>query len=92
MDVAAVQACFRVGGRVQGVGFRAWTRAQALSLGLHGSARNLDDGDVEVVVAGEAAMIDALADRLRQGPPAARVDRLERRTHAGVVGAGFMTG
>ena len=43
------QACWRVEGRVQGVGFRAWTRAQALALGLHGWARNLPGGEVEVV-------------------------------------------
>ena len=39
----------RVSGRVQGVGFRWWTRARALELGLAGSATNLPDGRVEVV-------------------------------------------
>ena len=37
-----------VSGLVQGVGFRWWTRAQALELGLTGHARNTDDGRVEV--------------------------------------------
>ena len=86
------QAAFRVGGRVQGVGFRAWTRVQARALNLAGSARNLADGDVEVIVDGEADAIDMLATRLREGPPAARVVRLERRVHAGVVGEGFLIG
>ena len=92
MDAGGVQAGFVVGGRVQGVGFRAWTRAQALSLGLHGWARNLDDGDVEVVVAGAAAMVDALAERLLEGPPSARVERLVRLPHEGDIGAGFLIG
>ena len=37
-----------VSGRVQGVGFRWWTRAQALALGLTGHAFNTADGRVEV--------------------------------------------
>ena len=86
------RVAFRVGGRVQGVGFRAWTRVQARSLGLAGSARNLDDGDVEVIVDGASDAIDELASRLRQGPPAARVARLECLPHAGPVGDGFLIG
>lgn len=86
------QACFRVGGRVQGVGFRAWTRAHARALGLDGSARNLADGDVEVIVGGPAEAIDALAALLRQGPPGSRVDRLVQAPHAGPVAAGFLIG
>jgi len=86
------QAAFRVGGRVQGVGFRAWTHVQARALGLAGSARNLADGDVEVIVDGAPEAIDELAARLRQGPPAARVARLERQAYAGPVADGFLIG
>lgn len=86
------QACWRVEGRVQGVGFRAWTRAQALALGLHGWARNLPGGEVEVVAAGAQAALDTLAARLLQGPALARVDRLERQAHDVPVPAGFLTG
>ncbi len=51
-----------VKGRVQGVGFRWWTRARALELGLAGSATNLADGRVEVVAEGpEQACRDLLA-------------------------------
>lgn len=69
---------FLVSGRVQGVFFRASTRTQALRLGLTGHARNLPDGAVEVVASGEPAALDALADWLRQGPPAARVQAVTR--------------
>lgn len=71
-------ARFLVEGRVQGVYFRASTREQARALGLRGYARNLSGGGVEVLAAGEAAAIDALAAWLRSGPPAARVEALER--------------
>jgi acylphosphatase len=71
-------ARFVVGGRVQGVFFRAGTREQAQRLGLRGAARNRADGRVDVLAVGDAAAIDALAAWLRQGPPQARVDELER--------------
>ena len=71
-------ARFLVGGKVQGVWFRASTREQALALGLRGVAKNLDDGRVEVLAVGDAGAIDALATWLQHGPPLARVDRVER--------------
>lgn len=71
-------ARFRVEGRVQGVGFRAATRAQALALGLRGHARNLVDGGVEVLAVGGEGAVEALAQWLEDGPPAARVQHLAR--------------
>ena len=71
-------ARFVVSGHVQGVYFRASTQAQARQLGLRGQVRNLPDGRVEVVAAGPADAIDALAAWLAIGPDAARVDRVER--------------
>jgi acylphosphatase len=56
-----------VAGRVQGVGFRWWTRARALELGLVGTATNLDDGRVEVVAEGPRPACEALLAALR-GP------------------------
>jgi acylphosphatase len=58
-----------VQGRVQGVGFRWWTRARALELGLTGSATNLTDGRVQVVAEGPREALDALVTLLR-GPEA----------------------
>lgn len=71
-------ARFIVSGNVQGVFFRASTRTEALSLGLRGWAKNLSDGRVEVVAAGEARALDALAQWLEDGPPSARVDAVVR--------------
>jgi acylphosphatase len=82
-------ARFLVGGKVQGVFFRASTREQALRLDLSGSARNLSDGRVEVIVAGEADAIDALGRWLRQGPPSAEVAEVVRSACDETVTAGF---
>lgn len=71
-------ARFVVAGKVQGVFFRASAREQALRLGLRGHAKNLADGRVEVLAAGEAESIEALARWLAQGPPMARVERVVR--------------
>ena len=71
---------FLVRGRVQGVFFRASTRTQAERLGLRGHALNLPDGRVEVLAVGPGAAVDELADWLRQGPPAARVDAIDVET------------
>lgn len=64
----------RVRGRVQGVWFRGWTRAQARELGLAGFARNLPDGSVEVLAQGARAGVEALRAACQKGPPSARVD------------------
>src|ERR1019366_10690502 len=48
-----------VRGRVQGVGFRWWTRARALELGLAGFARNMDDGRVEICAQGPVEAVEA---------------------------------
>lgn len=73
-------ARFLVTGRVQGVFYRASTRARALQLGLAGHARNLADGSVEVVVSGTPGDLVELEEWLRRGPPAARVDSVTRET------------
>lgn len=65
-----------VEGRVQGVWFRGSTQQQALTMGLSGYAKNLDDGNVEVIVTGDSTQVDALCQWLRQGPSGARVDTL----------------
>lgn len=63
-----------VKGRVQGVGFRWWTRARALELGLRGTATNLADGRVEVVAEGPREALEQLLDLLRGGTTPGRVD------------------
>ncbi len=68
----------RVSGRVQGVGFRWFTRQAAQDLGgLTGRVRNLPDGRVEVEVAGDPERLEAFRGRLLQGPAGAWVAGLE---------------
>ena len=75
------QAAFSIRGRVQGVGFRWWTRKTAESMGLAGSVKNLRDGTVEVHVRGPAERVGRFREKLEQGPRSARVDAV-RETEA----------
>ena len=71
-------ARFHVGGKVQGVWYRASAREQAVRLGLRGYARNLDDGRVEVLAIGGDDAIAALEKWLWEGPRLARVTEVVR--------------
>lgn len=74
-----MQRHYIIHGRVQGVFFRDSTRRKALELGVRGWVRNRPGGTVEVMAAGEEAAVDALERWIREGgPPAARVERVER--------------
>lgn len=71
---------FVVRGRVQGVGFRWWTRREAQALELTGTVCNRADGSVEVVARGSARALRDLEARLQEGPVAARVDSVDAET------------
>ena len=81
-----------VSGRVQGVGYRAWTAAKADELGLAGWVRNLRDGRVEAIFAGPADVVARMVDACRGGPRLARVDALEvAEARDDALGLGFQT-
>lgn len=63
-----------VSGRVQGVGYRAWTEATARTAGLDGWVRNRRDGRVEAVFSGPAGEVARMIEACRKGPRLARVD------------------
>ncbi len=67
---------FLVQGRVQGVGFRWFVHREASELSLRGWVRNTEDGDVEVMVAGDDENLAELRSSLRKGPRGSRVDRV----------------
>ena len=69
---------FTVSGRVQGVGFRWFVMREATRLDLAGYVRNLPDGTVEVVAQGSVAALATLESALRHGPPAARVQGVDK--------------
>lgn len=84
-------AKFIVSGRVQGVFFRASTRAEAVRLGLTGYAKNLPDGSVEVLACGEDSALEALQRWLHIGPPVARVESVRRFPVEASAPGGFST-
>ncbi|MEP6916368.1 MAG: acylphosphatase [Acidobacteriota bacterium] len=65
---------FLIGGRVQGVGFRMFASARAAAEGVHGHARNLEDGRIEVLAEGDEESVDRIEMALRRGPSGAHVD------------------
>jgi acylphosphatase len=68
---------FVVTGRVQGVGFRWFVRAEARPLGLTGWVRNREDGAVEGEVEGRDDAVEALVPCLEVGPASAIVTNVE---------------
>jgi len=69
---------FLVSGRVQGVGYRLFAVRAARGLGITGFARNLDNGQVEVVGQGSEEDLRRFEALLRQGPRGGRVETIER--------------
>jgi acylphosphatase len=78
-ETGLVRLTAYAGGRVQGVGFRAWVRMKATGLGLAGTATNLDDGQVEVIAEGPARAVRALLAELTGGDAPGRVTRVTQR-------------
>lgn len=66
-----------VSGRVQGVYFRFFTQKTAKKLEVKGSARNLDDGRVEVIAQADSIIIDKFIQWCHKGPVTSRVDFVE---------------
>ena len=80
-----MQRYILISGVVQGVGFRHFTRQNAMRLGVRGYAKNLPNGKVEVVAEGDKATLDEFVKILWKGPPASRVEdvKVEARPHSG---------
>jgi acylphosphatase len=75
-----------VHGRVQGVFFRDSCRQRAELSQVTGWVRNEPDGTVGALFEGPAQAVDAMVTWCRQGPPRARVDRVDV-TEAGPTGS-----
>ena len=83
-----------VGGRVQGVFYRATAAHRARELGIHGHARNLPDGRVEVLACGEEASVSTFVQWLWVGSSASWVTSVEvsdAATEAANIRRGFRT-
>ena len=66
-------------GRVQGIGYRAWTEYTALERGLQGWVRNRRDGSVEALFVGSPDAVAAMIAACHQGPRGSRVDGIDQR-------------
>lgn len=64
-------------GKVQGVGFRAFTRKQAEKLDLAGWVKNMSDGTVRCVVQGPEKDLQDFAEKLKSGPYFADVQDID---------------
>jgi acylphosphatase len=67
----------RISGRVQGVGYRDWTRRKARDLALSGWVRNLASGEVEALFSGSPQAVDSMLAACRRGPQLARVTEVK---------------
>ena len=74
--MSGVFAHVEVTGRVQGVGFREFTRTIAQRLGIAGWVRNRDDGCVELAASGNASQIETLLAAVRRGPAGGNVQEV----------------
>lgn len=66
----------RLSGRVQGVGFRHFTKQNANQLNINGWVKNLPVGDVEAVFVGDEDKVNDMLEKMKEGPRSARVDDL----------------
>ncbi len=70
-----------ISGRVQGVGYRYYTYKNANFLGIHGTVRNLADGNVEVIIANKTSEKDykKFLSQLYKGPGFSNVYNIEEK-------------
>ncbi len=68
-----------VSGRVQGVYFRASSQQKAIDYGLSGYAKNLADGDVELMLCGEEKNVEKMLVWLKDGPEQAEVTQMQQK-------------
>ncbi len=78
-DRKQVTRHYLVGGMVQGVGFRNFVYQAALSLGVLGWVRNLEDGRVEILALADEGELKQFEENLRSGSRRSRVDTFEVR-------------
>jgi acylphosphatase len=66
-----------VTGKVQGVFYRKSARDHAAGLGLTGEVWNQPDGSVMIIATGEAEPLALFTEWCKQGPPRAKVDKIQ---------------
>ena len=74
-----IQRHYLISGHVQGVGYRRFAEREAKKHGLKGSARNLRDGRVEILAAGEKLTLETFEAALSRGPMLSSVSEIAKR-------------
>ena len=77
-------------GRVQGVGYRSWTKNTATRLGLTGWVRNTRVGTVEAIFDGTAEALEEIRSLCKRGPLAAKVEHVEESPWTGEIPDDFL--
>ncbi|PLR96091.1 acylphosphatase [Bacillus sp. T33-2] len=72
-----IQLKIVVSGRVQGVGYRYFTQMKAIQHGITGWVKNLPDGAVEMLAAGDKAEMNLFLEDIRRGNPFSTVDKVD---------------
>lgn len=65
-------------GRVQGVGFRYFTKQLAKKYNIGGSVKNKADGTVELIINDECNNIDEFIEGIKKGNGFMRIEKIEK--------------
>jgi acylphosphatase len=80
-----------ISGRVQGVGYRAWTVATARTMRVKGWVRNRTNGTVEAIFSGTDEQLAKMIEACYDGPPTARVDAVKQSATQESAGDDFIS-
>ncbi|MFU8811729.1 MAG: acylphosphatase [Balneolaceae bacterium] len=87
--MATVTKHLILSGRVQGVGFRHFTKTKAEQAGLTGWVYNKPNGDVEAVLQGDEEAVEIVVQALEEGPRMARVDSIREHHSSDKIGQAY---
>ncbi|MFP4522717.1 MAG: acylphosphatase [Fibrobacterota bacterium] len=87
--MAKIRKHIKVCGRVQGVGFRFFTRSAASMTGVRGFVKNLPDGSVEIEAEGTPEQMGLFLQKVEEGPSYGNVEKTEIKPETNRVYTGF---
>ena len=67
----------KINGIVQGVFFRKFVKESAEEIGIRGYVRNLNDGNVELIIEGKDEKVNEMLNRCKKGPKHSEIKDIE---------------
>nr|WP_294875216.1 acylphosphatase [uncultured Pedobacter sp.] len=67
----------KITGKVQGVSFRATTKAVADQMGIRGMVRNEKDGSLYLEAEGDDTLLEVFVEWCNEGPDRAKIENVE---------------